>query len=748
MSSPRTARRASSPRKYRFLSVSVVLRLVLIVFCISATWLIWLDHEIQSKFEGKRWDLPARVYASPLEIYQGQKITADQFEQELRRVGYSRQRSVNKTGEYSRNGNILELGKRRFLFWDKEEKEGNYRLRFGKASLVEIRTDSGERVQSALRLEPQVIGKIFPFHNEDRLVVPYREVPPFLVAALVAVEDRSFFSHSGVDFRGVMRAMLANIKSGKITQGGSTLTQQLVKNYFLSSERTYWRKFNELIMSLLLELRYSKADILATYINEVYLGQHGSRGIHGFATAAEYYFARPLSELREDQLALLVGMVKGASYYNPFRHPERAKSRRNLVLKQMGKLKYAEQELVEEGLQNNMDLATKPTWAAAKFPAFIDVVKRQLLRDYRVDDLRNEGLRVFTTLNPGLQENIELGAQRKLGEIEQGRSTRGKLQIAAVLQNVGNGEIVALMGGRDRDDVSFNRAVDANRAIGSLVKPVVYYAALSQPSKYHVMSKLKDRPLTLKQEDGSSWQPRNYDREVHGDVSMIEALANSYNLASVNLGMEIGLDKVINVLRDLGVEKKIRAYPSLLLGAIELNPLQVNSIYQAFANGGFQVQASSIRAVLTKEGRRLQRYPLNVEQPLAPAPAYLANYLMQEVTSRGTGRALRNYVPGGISLAGKTGTTNDLRDSWFAGFGDDLVVTVWLGMDDNSPTGLTGASGALKIWAEIAKIARIRSFTPVAPGDIEWLMIERGECEGRKKIPHAVGYNPVNFQCH
>ena len=464
MSSPRTSKRTPRSQKFRFLSLSVLLRLSLIAFCTGATWLIWLDHEIQSKFEGKRWDLPARVYASPQEIYPGQNITADQLEQELRRVGYSRRRVVQNAGEYSRNGNILELGKRRFLFWDKEEKQENYRLRFGKGTLIEIQTCSGERVQSALRLEPQVIGKIFPFHNEDRVVVPYRDVPPFLVAALVAVEDRKFFSHGGVDFRGVLRAMLVNIKSGKISQGGSTLTQQLVKNYFLSSERTYWRKFNELIMSLLLERRYSKADILSAYINEVYLGQHGSRGIHGFATAAEYYFARPLSELREDQLALLVGMVKGASYYNPFRHPERAKSRRNLVLKQMGKLNYAEHELVKQGLHKKMDLAEKPTWAAARFPAFIDLVKRQLLRDYRIDDLRNEGLRVFTTLKPGLQDEIETGVEKKLGEIEQGRGTPGKLQVAAVIQNVGNGEIVGLIGGRDRDDVGFNRAVDARRA--------------------------------------------------------------------------------------------------------------------------------------------------------------------------------------------------------------------------------------------------------------------------------------------
>lgn len=725
-----------------------MLRVILILSCIVGSWLLWLDHRIQLEFEGKRWALPARVYASPTEIFAGQRLTITEFEAEIRSLGYKKQQRLDGDGVYRRNNNIIEIKKRRFVYWDKEEGAEQYKLQFSSGSLSRIDNQASGQTETLFRLEPQLIGKIFPHHNEDRLVVPYREVPPFLIAALVAVEDRQFFSHSGVDFRGILRAILVNLKSGKIRQGGSTLTQQLVKNYFLTAERTFWRKFNELIMSLLLEMRYSKADILAAYINEIYLGQHGARGIHGFGTAAEYYFGRPLAELRDDQIALLVGMVKGASYYNPFRHPERAKSRRNLVLRQMGDLKYANTAEMARAETRGLDLASKPNWGGAKYPAFVDLVKRQLLRDYRLEDLRSEGLRIFTTLDAGLQDKIERLAERMLKEIEKNsRNVAGSLQLAVLVQQVSSGEIMGVIGGREREDTSFNRAIDAYRPIGSLIKPLVYYAALNSPDRYNVLTRLNDKTISIQQADGTQWRPKNYDRKEHGNISLLEAITHSYNIASVRLGMEIGLSRIIAILNDLGIEKSIDPYPSLLLGALELSPMQVNSIYQGFANGGFQVEATAIREVLTKTGRPLHRYPLEVEESLAPGAVFLTNFMMQQVISKGTARSLATAFPSPMVLAGKTGTTNNLRDSWFVGFGDNLLATTWLGLDNNSSSRLTGASGAMKIWGEIMRVSGIRSLNSPAPESISWLNLTGDKCPGLEKVPYLRGFKPDLSYC-
>ncbi len=723
-------------------------RIAIISICMLSIWLLWLDHRIQSEFEGKRWSLPARVYARSMEVYIGQDLSMDEFEEELENVGYRPQKVLMNVGRYLPGKSSLEFVKRPFTFWDGEETSRRIRVSFIGNKVSDVRVIPGNKSPGVIRLEPQLIGKIYPQHNEDRVLVPYRKVPPFLVAALVAVEDRHFFSHGGLDFRGILRALFINLRQGRISQGGSTLTQQLVKNFFLTHERTFWRKFNEMIMSLLLERRYSKADILSTYINEIYLGQHGSRAIHGFGTAAEYYFARPLQELRDDQIALLVGLVKGASYYNPYRHPQRAKERRNLVLHLMGQLKFAEETQMLTGQDRDLNLADKPSWSRAKYPAFLDLVRRQLLQDYRLEDLRNEGLRIFTTLNPRLQDKIESTTEDQLAVLESRKKHMpGSLEVAVVVLHVGSGEVVGLIGGRQRENVSFNRAIDAKRPIGSLIKPVIYYAALNRPSQFNILSKIDDSPVLIEQEADSIWQPKNYDRKTHEDVTLLAALAQSYNQATVRLGMQLGLERIIGILQKLGVEDQIGVYPSLLLGAIEMSPAGVAQIYQSFANGGFQIPNNTIREVLDSNGTALHRYPLEMNQVLEPEPTFLSNFLMTQVVSQGTGKSLVQLLPDSMPLAGKTGTTNGLRDSWFAGFGNELLAVVWVGRDDNKPTRLTGASGAMRVWADMMGELNIKSLQLISPERIDWFPANNRPCLQLQAIPYTRGFIPDEPTC-
>ncbi|HKK16590.1 MAG TPA: transglycosylase domain-containing protein, partial [Gammaproteobacteria bacterium] len=564
---------------------------------------------------------------------------------------------------------------------------------------------------------------------------------------------RHFFSHHGIDPKGILRAAWANLRSGDVRQGGSTLTQQLVKNFFLTHERTLLRKFNEMIMALLLEWHYSKAEILATYINEIYLGQHGAQGIHGFGTAAEYYFSRPLSELKLEQLALLVALVRGASYYNPRKHPERATERRNLVIQQMYEQGYLEEEQAIEAQQAPLLISDSPGWSSAKYPAFLDLVNRQLARDYRHEDLQTEGLRIFTTLNPLYQETAIQAASSRLSRLEKSRGLKkNTIQVAGIITSVDTGEVLAMLGGRDNHSTGFNRALDAKRQVGSLIKPVIYLTALSKPERYNVLTALNDKSVSVKQNDGTVWKPDNYDGEIHGEVPMYLALEKSYNLATVRLGMEVGIAGFRKTLGKLGVNEHIPGYPSVYLGAIGLSPLQVTQMYQTLASEGFEIPLRTIREILDKNGNPLQRYPLDIRQMIDSRPVFLTNFLLTRVVQSGTARSLAARMPSYMPLAGKTGTTNDLRDSWFAGFGDNLLGVVWMGRDDNKPAGLTGSSGALQLWTDIMQTIKPQPLTLIPPDGVSMLAFKDGQrvaegCPGAREYPFIDPYYPAITPC-
>lgn len=731
----------------------VALQLVFIGLFCSAAFILWLDHRIRTEFEGKKWALPARVFASPPELYHGARIDRHALEKELHNTGYHRVNKPQRPGEYAKAGDQLIIYVREFEFWDGKQPAQRIVIDFQEQQIDALADISTGASVPVLRLEPQLIGKIHPEHHEDRILVAYEEVPPLLVDALIAVEDRDYFSHFGIDPRGILRAAWANLRSGDVRQGGSTLTQQLVKNFFLSQERTLWRKFNEVIMAILLERHYSKSEILAAYINEIYLGQHGALGIHGFGTAAEYYFARPLGELSIDQLALLTGLVRGASYYNPRKHPERALARRNLVLQQMFEQGYLDKVSAVKAAGAPLDIAASPRWSSARYPAFLELVKRQLQMDYRPEDLRTEGLRIFTTLNPVYQDIAEQAVTERLKKLELDRGLPvNTIEAAGVISSVETGEILSLIGGRDPQKEGFNRAVDAKRPIGSLIKPAIYLTALARPDQYNVLTPLQDEPISVKQRGGRQWTPDNYDGQSHGTVPLHRALEMSYNLATVRLGMTLGMERIRALLKQLGINETVPDYPSVYLGALELSPLQVTQMYQTLASNGFQIPLRAIREVLDKNGAPLQRYGLELRQTIDSRAVHVTNVLLTGVVNRGTAKSLSRRLPELMPLAGKTGTTNDLRDSWFAGFGDDILGVVWLGRDDNQPAGLTGATGALQVWIDMMQQVRPQPLLLVPPEGVVWLPVldeQRvlDDCPGSQPLPFIEPYLPPAIHC-
>jgi len=711
---------------------------------------LYLDITVRAQFEGKRWAMPARVYARPLELYPGMKLRPEQLTMELAMLDYHVAADPQDPGSYRRRGDEFTMVTRPFTFWDEAQATLPLQADFDGGHLSTLTNRATGKPVTLARLDPVPIGGIYPAHNEDRVLVKFDEIPPHLVKGLVAIEDRQFYAHHGFSARGTARA-LVSILSGGGVQGGSTLTQQLVKNFFLTPERTLRRKFTEVMMSMLLELHYSKDEILEAYANEIYLGQDGNRAIHGLGLASHFYFDRPLSRLDLPQAALLVGLVKGPSHYDPRRHPARALARRNLVLQEMRKIDFVTQAQYVVARASPLGVAEKAPEGTSPYPAFIELVHRQLRRDYREEDLRSEGLQIFTTLDPLVQTSAERALTSRLTQLEKDRRIPPKaLEGAVVVSHSQNGEVQALVGGRDTRFEGFNRALDAARPVGSLMKPVIYLTALEQPDSYTLATLLDDSPLVWRERGTSDWEPQNYDKEFHGQIPLRIALANSNNVSTARLGLALGVRRIMDNARRLGVERDLNAYASSLLGADSLSPLEVTQMYQTFASGGFLVPLRAIREVLMADGQPLQRYPLSVEQVIEPGPAYLVTHGLQAVVREGTADALKKYLSPDLHLAGKTGTTNDLRDSWFAGYTGDRLAVVWIGRDDNQPVNMTGAGGAMTVWGEMMARLDPDPLVPPTPENIEWSWIDSatglradGNCQGAVELPFIRGSAPM-----
>lgn len=709
-------------------------------------WVWWLDREVGQRFSDRQWTQASRVFARPLELYPGLPLTADALVVELEAIGL-RAGDPGSVGRFSRNGGRIEAHVPAFLLPDELLPAQRLSVDFQASSVRSVQR--GGEALVLTRLPPAEIGSLMPLDDRDRTLIALADFPPLLISGIQAVEDRQFAHHFGIDPRGMLRAAYANVRQGRVVQGGSTITQQLVKNLFLTPDRSLVRKTSEAIMAISLERRYSKADILEAYLNEVFLGQDGALAIHGFGRAAEHYFGLPVQTLDTEQIALLVGMVRGASWYNPQRNPQRARVRRDLVIDM-----FLETGLVNESEWRRARAAPLEVIAggarrARQHDGFVDLVARQLRDNYRDRDLRGAGLRIFTTLDPFAQQQAERALAEGLTRVER---RPGELQGAIVLIDPASGEIRALVGDRSPGRFGFNRAVDARRPIGSVVKPFVYLLALAQPDRWQLSSTLIDGPLSVPIAGREPWRPTNYDNESHGEVALMDALARSLNQATVALGLEVGVPAVLRVFQQFGINGLGQPHPSVLLGALELTPLQVAQLYQPLAAEGFAAPLRAINQVIDADGREIGRYPTRLRPIREREALALLDFALRHAVTDGTGRSLSWRLPNDPGVRGKTGTTNERRDAWFVGYTDNWLGVVWTGRDDNAPANISGSSAALPVWAELFSALPLSVPIRNWPEQIGWYWIDWPSpllaveaCANARAIPFVSGSQPSAY---
>ena len=708
-------------------------------------YVVYLDGAVRDRFDDLSWQSPSRVYARPLLLAPGVPMSAEALGLELDAARYRKVADARAPGTFESNGNRYEISRRAFIYLDGRERARRIGFTLANGRVADlVDADTGAALPSA-RLDPARIATLYGAQQEERRVVALGALPPLLIAGLQAVEDRDFKHHHGVDVSGIARAMWANLRAGRVVQGGSTLTQQLVRNLFLDRSKNLARKINEALIALLIEARYDKGRILDAYVNEVFLGQHGGQAVHGFAAAAEFWFGRDIKSLGPADIALLVGLVRGPSWYDPRRHPERALERRNTVLRQFHYTGLIDAAELAAALARPLDVTASGALPRDRYPAFLDLVRRQLQSEYSSDDLAGAGLSIHTTLAPSTQLMAEEALAKSLAAL----GKRGDpVQAAVVVTGAHDGEVAALIGNRDPDAPGFNRALEAARPIGSLVKPFVYLVALAQPARWSLASLIDDAPVDLPQRDGSRWRPTNDDGELHGRVALIDALVHSWNLATVHLGLEVGVDKVQGLLASFDLGRPINPNPSLLLGAVDLSPLDVARLYQYLAADGHALPLSAVRGVLDAPGRPLARYAVRAGGGDYVDAVRLVSYAMQQVVERGTAHAITDSGLGALHAAGKTGTSDSQRDSWFAGFTGSHLAVVWIGRDDNQPTGLYGSSGALRVWIELFRHLPTTPLSIPQEGiESAWIDETGGartnpDCPGARRLPFVRGHAP------
>ncbi|TDM55212.1 penicillin-binding protein 1B [Aliivibrio fischeri] len=732
-------KKAQSSRPFWKSLMILGFKLSLVVLAILVIAGIYLDTVVKKRFDGQLFSLPTVVYSRVLTLSPGQNISLKTVQNELDLLKYQKVRQPQRPGEYSSSSTKIELIRRPFEFQQGPEPDRHVMLYFNSEGLQKIENRSVMKQMGFLQIEPQFLGMLDADDDQQRLFLRREQFPEVMVDALLATEDRDFYQHDGVSPLAIARAMVVNAKAGRTVQGGSTLTQQLAKNLFLSRERTLWRKVREAYLALILDYRYSKDRILEAYLNEVYLGQTSGEAIHGFGLAAQVYFGRPIEELRIDQLAMLVGMVKGPSYYNPMRFPERVKERRDLVLRLMMQEEILSPHQYEMAASRPLDVKKRAT-IATRQPAYFQQLKWELKEKAGKAYQKGEGLRVFTTLDPLSQQKAEQAVERTVPQLEK-RAGKG-LEAAMVIVDRQSGEIRAMIGGSRTGFDGFNRAINAKRPIGSLVKPAIYLSALETPNKFSLATTLDDKPIALKGSKGTTWTPRNFDRKFRGEVPLYYALSRSLNVPTVNLGLMVGLSKVTDTLVKLGVDaNEINQVPSMLLGSINLSPYQVAQMYQTIGNGGRKAALTALKAVVDNDGNLLyENFPKSAE--VVPEQAtWLTVYGMKRTVSEGTARFL-NSKYSWAALAGKTGTSNDSRDSWYAGIDGREVAITWLGRDDNKPMKLTGSSGALRVYADYLSMRSPEVLQLPWPNEVTTAGFDlqsnktlEPDCSGRVKLP-------------
>ena len=705
----------------------------------------YLDWQIRSKMDGQIWRLPAEVYSRIESVKISDDLAFDEVIQILLDNEYRQTTMVAAPGDFKLEDDTIVVLRRAFPFPDKPEPQRVLRLRFVDNKLNRIEDLVAVKAIDEFRLAPKLIAML-ESDNEDRLAIPLQNYPRLLIDALILTEDRRFYDHHGINPVGIIRALITNIRAGQTVQGGSTLTQQLVKNLFLSSERTITRKANEALMSLVLDWRYDKNRILETYLNEIYLGQNGDTQIHGFELASQFYFGRSIREISLDQIALLVGMVKGPSLYNPWRNPQNALERRNVVLKLMLEHKMIGDELYQLLSQRPLGVQQKGQ-ISRKYPSFIQTLQADLRRElgeHKISSLL--GARIFTTMDLKQQAQAENAVVNTVSQLQL-KTKNPYLEGAMIVADYRVGEIRAVVGGLQTQYAGFNRALMAKRQIGSLVKPSIYLTALSNPEQFRLNTPINNQPITINVKGSPPWQPRNYDKKYSGSVMLMDALARSLNIPTVNIGMKVGLSKVIDTQKAMGWDNvEIPKVPAMLLGAYTISPYDVTKLYQTIANQGGRIELTTVDTIADRQGNIIYQHDKTAKQVVPQEAAFQTLFAMQQTVERGTARSLQNDYAD-LRLAGKTGTTNDARDTWFVGIDGKNISTVWLGRDDNGETKLTGASGALQIYKDYLSHTYIEKLKLNKPANMKWVGITQHgswDCDSNRVIPVWVN-NGQNF---
>ena len=720
---------------------------------IGIPYIWYLDKQVRDQFAQLNWQVPTKVFARPLVLKPGLPLDGSSLELELQAGGYKDDGRGVLAGSYGRSGGRFRLTTREFFDVNGKVPSRHLDVLLVSGRIAAVRDVNTRRNLASAKIDPVRIATLYGNTTEERRLVKIDRVPKLLVEGLQAVEDRNFQNHIGIDPMGVARAIYVNIREVGFEQGASTLTQQLVRSLFLSNTKTITRKVKEALYALIIEARFDKKTILEAYLNQVYLGQVGDQSIHGIAAGADFWFGRDVSQLQDHEIALLIGLVQGPYYWDPRKHPERALKRRAIVIQEFLEAGLFTPEQAAKAKAAPLGVVAKPILARNRAPAFLDIVRRQLAKDYDNDDLSGQGLTVLTTLSPSAQAYLEKAVTGTLARVE--RDKGPELQAGAIVTEAGTGNIVAAVGNRNVGTPGFNRAVDAKRPIGSLIKPFVFMLALARPDDWSLSSWISDEPVAVNTEDGKIWEPKNSDRKSHGTVTLSSALANSYNQATVRLGMQVGPGRVGELVHALTGEK-VKAHPSLLLGAADLSVYTMSQMYQFLASGGRVQPLQSVRAVLDPQGKALSKYekePVIAQKGDAMAARLLAFGLQQTVTS-GSARALLSEGLGDLQSAGKTGTSNDSRDSWYAGYTGDHLAVIWVGNDKNEPTGLYGATGAMRVWAQLFKRLPSRPLRISGEG-LEWAYLDASRfattddfCPGARRAVFIAGYLPSeNVSC-
>ncbi|WHP47327.1 penicillin-binding protein 1B [Mannheimia bovis] len=726
------------PKKRSYI-LTTLFKLGLIGACSVAFYGIYLDGKIRSKMDGQVWELPAEVYARIESIKIEDNLTLEQAKQALLDNGYRQVSQVATPGDFKIEENRLVLLRRAFPFPETPEAQRVLRLTFKDDKLTYIEDLVQGKLIEEFRLDPKLLAMLHSDSDEERQALRLQEYPRLLIESLILTEDRRFYQHDGISPIGIARALITNYQAGRTVQGGSTLTQQLVKNLFLTNERSLVRKINEALMSVILDFRYEKNRILETYLNEIYLGQNGSYQIHGFALASQFYFGRPIQEISLDQIALLVGMVKGPSLYNPWRNPQGATERRNVVLRLLLEHQVINQELYDLLSARPLNVREKGTIYREQ-PAFMQALTLDLKNELgEVKAAQLSGTKIFTTLDRKQQRSAEQAVIIGLEDLESKDKKVTDLQSAIVVAEYRTGKVRAIVGDRLTQFAGFNRAIQSKRQIGSLVKPSIYAIALAQPELFRLNTPIQNRQISIKV--GSTyWTPRNYDRSFSGSVMFMDALVRSLNIPTVNIGMKVGLKKVIAKQKEMGWNNaEIPPYPSTLLGSYSISPYDVTRSYQVIANEGLKTPLTTIEAIISHNGEMFYQRDNDKasEQVLPPEAAVQTMYAMQQVVERGTARSLQNDFAK-LKLAGKTGTTNNARDTWFVGVDGEHVTTVWLGKDNNTDTNLTGSSGALYVYKQYLERALPQAYKLPKLDTMQWVGINSygsWNCDSGRQIP-------------